>query len=201
MFTESLKEERDGCDGTPGPRTGGVTYVRWGKSSCPNVTGTELVYAGRAGGSFFTKPGGASNYLCMPDEPQYTLSHIPGSQSYSEIHGVEYEGPISGSQNHNVPCAVCSASTRVGVLMIPARTSCPTGWIREYYGYLMSEAGAWPDHQRTSFECVDKDQDSVPGGHADTNGALFYHVEANCNGIPCPPYDNYKELNCVVCTK
>ena len=136
----------------------------------------------------------------MPEVPQYTLSYRPGSQSYSEIHGVEYEVPITGTHEHNVPCAVCSTSIRVGVVMIPARTSCPTGWTREYYGYLMSEA-YWSDHKRTSFECVDKDQDSLPGSQANTNGALFYHVEANCNGLPCPSYNNYKELNCVVCTK
>ena len=177
-----------------------MTYVRWGKSSCPSVTGTQLLYAGRAAGTFWNKPGGSSTYLCMPDTPQYNLSYTPGSHSYSEIYGTEYEGPVQGTAQHNVPCAVCFASTRVAVLMIPARTSCPTGWTREYYGYLMSE-GNWSGGQRTSFECVDKDQDSVPGSHADTNGALFCHVEANCNGLLCPPYNNYKELNCVVCTK
>ena len=128
-----------GPAGPPGSRTGGVTYVRWGKSSCPSVTGTELVYAGRAAGTFWNKQGGGSNYLCLPDVPQYTLRYTAGSQSYSEIHGTEYEVPIAGTHHHNVPCAVCSVSTRVGVLMIPARTSCPTGWTREYYGYLMSQ--------------------------------------------------------------
>ena len=152
-------------------------------------------------GHSLTKNGGSSTYLCMPDTPQYTLNYTPGSQSYSVIHGVEYEIPIIGTRNHNVPCAVCSASTRVAVLMIPARTSCPTGWTREYYGYLMAEGTHWSTHHRTSYECVDKDQDSVSGSQANTDGALFYHVEANCNGLSCPPYNNYKELNCVVCTK
>ena len=30
--------------GPPGPRRGGAIYTRWGKSSCPHVAGTELVY-------------------------------------------------------------------------------------------------------------------------------------------------------------
>ena len=52
------------------------------------------------------------------------------------------------------------------------------------------------------FECVDKDQESLPGSYANTSGVHFYHVEANCNtGLPCPPYNTKKELNCVVCTK
>ena len=191
-----------GPAGPPGSRSGGVTYVRWGKSSCPSVTGTELIYAGRTAGTYYGKHGGGSNYLCMPDTPQYTLSYTPGSQSYSEIQGTEYEYTIVGTHNHNVPCAVCFVSTRVAVFMLPARTSCPTGWTREYYGYLMSGGSFWADGRgRTSFECVDKDQESLPGSQAAIDGALLYHVEANCNGLPCPPYNNYKELNCAVCTK
>ena len=37
-----------GVAGPPGPRSGGVVYTRWGKTSCPSVSGTELVYAGRS---------------------------------------------------------------------------------------------------------------------------------------------------------
>ena len=32
-----------GVAGPPGPRNGGVVYTRWGKSSCPNVSGTTLM--------------------------------------------------------------------------------------------------------------------------------------------------------------
>ena len=57
-------------------------------------------------------------------------------------------------------------------------------------------------HKPSMFECVDKGQESVPGSHVNTGGALFYHVEANCiSGLPCPPYNDYKEVNCVLCTK
>ncbi len=60
----------------------------------------------------------------------------------------------------------------------------------EYYG-----------HDRSVFSCVDKDSQSIPGGNGDENGALFYHVEATCTGILCPPYDTQRELTCAVCTK
>ena len=43
------------------------------------------------------------------------------------------------------------------------------------------------------FACVDKDAESIPGEAGDTNGTLFYHVEATCNGIICPPYDTERE--------
>ena len=43
-----------GYGGPPGPSGqsgGGVVYTRWGRTTCPNITGTSLVYSGRAGGS------------------------------------------------------------------------------------------------------------------------------------------------------
>ena len=106
----------------------------------------------------------------------------------------------SAVHNHNVPCAVCYVSTRVAVTMIPAKTWCPSTWTLEYSGYLMSEARLWNDHTRTMYKCVDKNPDSVPGSASSTNGALFYHVEASCNGMLCPPCDPQKELTCAVCT-
>ena len=184
--------------GPVGPKSGGVTYTRWGKSSCPNITGRELIYTGRAGGSHYSHSGGGANHLCMPLDPEYTLSYKAGVRGHSYVYGTEYQSPLEGSADHNVPCAVCFVSTRETVLMIPAKTSCPTAWTREYYGYLMS---SHQGHKRSNYECVDKDQESIAGSHENTNGALFYHVEANCNGMPCPPYDAAKELNCVVCTK
>ena len=56
-------------------------------------------------------------------------------------------------------------------------------------------------YHRNTFECVDKDAESIPGSAGNTDGALFYHVEATCSGLPCPPYDTQKELTCAVCTK
>ena len=184
--------------GLPGPKSGGITYTRWGKSTCPSVLGTELVYAGRAGGSYSGHKGSGANYLCMPENAEYTLRFRSGNQGYSFLYGVEYNSPIEGDDNHNVPCAVCYASTRAAVMMIPAKTTCPQSWTREYYGYLMSNHYT---NYRSTYECVDKDQDSIPGSQSGTSGANFYHVEAHCNGMPCPPYDSTKELTCVVCTK
>ena len=192
-----------GVAGLPGPRNGGVVYTRWGKSSCPNVTGTELVYAGRAGGSWYGHTGGGANYLCMPTDPDY-LEYQPGVQGWSYVYGAEYQpyslGPLSAVHDHNVPCAVCYASTRVAVAMIPAKTRCPSTWTLEYSGYLMSNLLGHP-HYRTMFECVDKNPNSIPGSAPNVDGALFYHTEASCTGLPCPPYDPQKELTCAVCTK
>ena len=191
-----------GIQGPPGPRVAGVTYTRWGRTTCPEVSGTELVYAGRAAGSFYNQKGGAADYICLPPNPDY-LTEKNGVQGDSPLHGAEYESyratdPLDHLHQQNVPCAVCFVSTRVTKLMIPAKTQCPTSWTLEYMGYLMSEHYTV---YRSMFTCVDKDGESVPGGGGNDDGALFYHVEATCNGILCPPYDTERELTCAVCTK
>ena len=97
---------------------------------------------------------------------------------------------------HNVPCAVCMAVSRCSLLMIPAKTQCPTSWTTEYVGYLMSEAQV--HNLPTTYECVDKDPESVPGLNGvgwGSGSGLFSHVEASCNGMACPPYGAGKELN------
>ena len=46
-----------GPQGLPGsspvPNSGGGLYTRWGRTTCPSTPGTELVYAGRVGGSWW----------------------------------------------------------------------------------------------------------------------------------------------------
>ena len=189
-----------GTTGPPGPLTAGAVYTRWGSSSCPNVTGTQTVYQGRAGKTYSNQGGGA-NYQCMPDDPEYyTDLYNPGVQNDSRVYGVEYEDPINGVWHAKVPCAACYASTREAVMTIPARLTCPTSWTLEYSGYLMTQR---KNESGATFECVDVSQEVVPNSQ-DVNtggGGTFYHVEASCNGLACPAYDEEKELTCVVCTR
>ena len=184
------------------PPTGGATYIRWGRTTCPSTQDTQLVYSGRAGGTHYQHKGGAANYLCLPDDPDY-LQYQAGTQGRSYITGVEYwfdsHSSLSAVNHHNVPCAVCYVATRCVALMIPAKTQCPTNWTLEYDGYLASE---YHNHGRTMYECVDKTPESVPELNAysipKTN---FYLVEPYCNGLSCPPYYAGKELTCAVCTR
>ena len=193
--------------GIQGPPTGGAVYTRWGRTSCPSGQGTELVYSGRAGGSWWRQTGGGSNYLCMPDDPDY-LVYGSGSTGPNLVYGVEYQpSPNQPFRHpnvyaHNAPCAVCFTTSRDTVMMIPAKTQCPTSWTTEYIGYLMSQAQGHP--HSTMFECVDKDPESVPGLNAVNwvlGSAIFDHVTASCNGMDCSRYDAEKELTCVVCTR
>ena len=193
-----LQGER-GPVGPQGPRgipAGGAMYTRWGRKSCPS--GREVVYTGIAGGSRYSQSGGGANYLCLPKDPQYSKIGVP--QYYNYLYGSEYESTLAGTHDHDVPCTVCYVATRGTTLMIPAHTTCPTSWTKEYQGYLMAEHH---NHARNAvYECVDEGAESVAGSAANTNGARFYHVVATCGyGLPCPPYVTTKTITCVVCTK
>ena len=129
-----------GDTGPPGPSVGGAVYTRWGRTTCPSSNGTQLVYAGRAAGSWFNHKGGAAAfhwcYHCLPNDPSYLQYR---STSWLSIWVWVYEtrdGPLSAFHDQNVPCAVCYVSTRGTVLMIPAKTICPPSWTREYNSRL-----------------------------------------------------------------
>ena len=80
---------------------------------------------------------------------------------------------------------------------------CPSGWSREYYGYMMSE-GTYSDRQRKSTICVDANAEAVPGGGVRTNPALVYFPTVECvhnSELPCHPYVDDRILSCAVCTK
>ena len=190
-----------GAVGGAGPKSGGVVYTRWGRKSCPNDTGAQLVYEGITGGSPWDHSGGGANYVCLPKVPQYMSTHVPPQYSY--MVGAEYEdinGIFPKKQDHNAPCAVCYSSTKTVKLMIPARITCPSSWTIEYKGYLMTD---YHNHRRNAvYECVDENPESIVGSSANTNGALLYFTVSTCSyGLPCPPYVNNRVITCVVCTK
>ena len=180
----------------------GVTYTRWGKSSCPTSTGAQLVYAGKTGGTNYVTQGGAADKICLPEDPEYVAETSGISLTlYSIVQGAEYElfsGPNANVSEHNAPCAVCYVPTRATTIMVPAKTSCPSSWTREYYGYLMTERD---NHHRSSYNCLDNSPDVVAGTEGNENPTLFYYTFTDCNGLPCPPYENTRILSCAVCTK
>ena len=189
-----------GDQGQPGTVKGGVVYTRFGRKSCRS--GTQLLYEGITAGSHYTHRGGGANYLCLPKVPQYLSTVKPRAESY--LYGTEYESYNKifrgTTHDHNVPCAVCYNPTNVAKVTIAARVTCPSSWTREYYGYLMTE---YYNHPRNAvYECIDTNPEVIHGTHQNTNGALFYFVEATCGvGIPCRPYQTSRAITCVVCTK
>ena len=193
-----------GPQGSPGLISSismGTTYVRWGRTTCPNTPGTALVYTGWAAGSHWNDRGGGSNRLCVTKQPQ-TLQSAADSSYHGFLYGAEYgaynDVPYQRVHDDDVPCALCCTATRSKVFMLPGRYTCPSGWTREYYGYLTAERHL---HHRMTFECMDVSPETVTGGQYGHHGAIFSHVEPRCGSLPCPPYEEESEMTCAVCSK
>ncbi|XP_060065502.1 uncharacterized protein LOC132545848 [Ylistrum balloti] len=189
-----------------GTNKGAAVFNRWGRKDCPaNIT--SLVYTGYAGGSMFTSPGAAAEYLCMPSDPIWgphkDLSYSNEWVGY--VYGAEYEGVGTtlfgmGDGTHDVPCAVCLGSQYTVSLMIPGRTECYPGWTKAYHGDLSS--GSHNVAAATQYVCVDQHPQYLEGGaDKNENGKLFYGVKSKCGPLHCPPYEDNKLLSCVVCLK
>lgn len=185
---------------------GGAVYIRWGRTTCPGNE-TELVYAGIAGGSWHGNTGSATNFQCLPNKPVWGRYTSKDAGAY--MYGVEYKEAFddlldmsnvqSNLNNHNMPCVVCRSSIRKSSLMIPAVNICVKGWHLEYNGYLL--AGHYTSKAGTNYICVDDSPETDQAGYRSENGALLYRVKAICGSLPCPRYENSRELTCAVCTK
>ena len=192
-----------GMKGDKEERNRGNVYVRWGHDQCPSTA--QLVYSGRVGGSPYSHAGGGSNAQCLPLDPNFLTSISAGTQYRSYIYGAEYythgdnKDPVKGVHGTDVPCAVCHVGNRTALYMIPAKFTCPSGWTREYYGYLMTEHYA--NKGRYEFICIDTAFKSALGSSSHLDGVNLHFVEGRCGTLPCPPYDNTNELSCAVCTK
>jgi len=175
---------------------------------------TVSVIKGHAAGPHQGKGGSGSNFLCLPDNPQWK-NYIAGRQPHiGEISGIEYELFNYGNFRNNIfsesnndgdpllnnpaPCAVCYVEGRSTVLMIPARTQCPDGWTTEYAGYLVSDSSS--GRKRSSYVCWDEAPEVAVGG-IDHDNVVIYPVEVLCGSLPCSVYPTGRELTCIVCSK
>ena len=160
---------------------------------------------GIIGGEYYNHYGGGSQYLCLPRNPKYD-KYQNGRQGAGAVYGTEYQvlhyngNPFDKSlHDHDAPCAVCFVKSRGSMLMMPARNDCPSGWTKEYHGYLMTSYNG--DKHSSEFICVDGNPEYIRGSKQDKNGALLYFVEGVCGSLPCLPYVAGRELTCAVCTK
>ncbi|XP_052216843.1 uncharacterized protein LOC127834821 [Dreissena polymorpha] len=188
---------------------GGSTYIRWGRTTCDGTNAT-LVYAGYMGGSDYhgVSSSAGGNYLCLSSSPQWDYSTTTEDNKVL-ITGVEYRfNPHHDSdlatflgQNLNgiqAPCAVCLLPSATS-LMIPGRTDCYPGWNKEYSGYIVT--GLPGEAHATEYVCLDRRPEAIVGTGNREAINMMYFVEAHCqSGLECPPYENGRELACVVCS-
>jgi len=173
-----------------------------------------LVVKGYAAGPLYDSGGSGSNFLCLPEDPQWK-TYIDGRQAaVGIISGVEYQLHNTGTYRNNIfsesnndgnalfnnpaPCAVCYVVGRSTILMVPARTQCPDGWKTEYAGYLVSQRHI--DRKRSNYICLDEAPE-VAVGEINRDQGMIYPVEVRCGTLPCSLYISGRELTCIVCSK
>ncbi|XP_062601856.1 uncharacterized protein LOC134263519 [Saccostrea cucullata] len=181
----------------------GAIYTIWGKKSCPSRNGTAMVYTGITGGKSHYEPGGGVNTLCLPHDPDNAPHDFPTSQeSAAHLFGSEYQFTYRKiARDDDVPCALCRVQSAGSILMIPAKTTCPSGWIMEYNGYLITDNFSNGYHA-TDFVCLHGDPEYLTEGARQHNldGHILFPVTAVCGSLPCPPYKQGQHITCVVCS-
>ena len=177
---------------------GSAVYARWGRTECPE--GSRTVYTGRAAGSHYNTKGATNEFLCLPDNPRYG-STVTNSSVY--LYGVEWEEwPTSSHVDDNMPCVLCEAQNKTTTYVHPADYDCPSGWHREYSGYMMSSYAA---RNQKSIICVDENAEVIPGTSSSTDPALIYYLSVYCSSseLDCSSskYVESRILSCAVCSK
>jgi len=191
---------------------GGAVFTWWGRTSCG--LGRQRLYTGLMSRGYDTDLGGSPNHYCLPLDPDYA-SYVSDRQHDTTgrhvLQGVEYQGDpdaifdnanFGGATfvNQDAPCAVCHITNRTSVVMLPARRTCPIGWVEEYWGYLVGTI--YNGTTSSSLECVDNAPEVAYAGGADSVSAEIYNVEVHCGGpLACPNYNDGWELTCVVCSR
>jgi hypothetical protein len=176
---------------------GGSVYVDWGTQTCPSSS--TLVYTGQAAGAYYSS-GGGSNYLCLPLIPSY-LEYNPAFTAGSTLYAANYQtttdgSPIMAALNGGiVPCAVCQRTpSRSASTLIPAATTCPTGFTIDYVGFLASPQYS---NNKGEYVCVTQTPSYI-GSKTNYKGAQMSLVAGRAP-LPIGYSVNY-ELSCVVCS-
>ncbi|XP_071950906.1 uncharacterized protein [Antedon mediterranea] len=149
--------------------------------------------------------GAGTNPLCLPEIPEYDERMVANGSHRANVYGAEYETnfkqyPQWRDVHQTDPaCAVCLAKGRSASIMIPAKRTCPEGWTKEYGGLLMG--GCTHHNAAHEYLCVDGSPQSRDNSKTNKNGFLLYPAVGKCGSLKCPPYVDYHELSCVVCTR
>ena len=117
---------------------GGSVYQRIGASTC--LTGSTPLYQGTVAASPTGIVGSGNQYLCLPPFTQllnFTLTNYSSAEITRVRYGLATSG-IVGIRDRDARrpiCTICQRpNSRPGAVIIPARTSCPSGYTMDYTG-------------------------------------------------------------------
>ncbi|CAG2225629.1 unnamed protein product [Mytilus edulis] len=144
---------------------------------------------GIIGGGYYTHKGAPANTICLPHDPDFIHGDkVQFPSEVSTMYGGEYQDNYFGNNlyQNDPPCAVCRATGKTSVVMIPGKTKCYGDWHLEYYGRLA--AGRDIHEAASEYICVDHQAQYREGGGTSQDGKMLYAVVAKCGTLPCPPY-------------
>ncbi|GFR01687.1 uncharacterized protein TNCT_248011 [Trichonephila clavata] len=188
--------------------TGTGTYVRWGSKECPNSPMIFKLDTGHMAATSNRGTGGASDYLCLPQNPVYPEEKPAfGNDASTFVTGVKYglldDHPFT---DHNaryfygkgVPCATCHLTNRTLVHVFPAEDVCPEDWIYEYSGYLMAGSNL-PGAHICVNDAPEAYEENIEEQQA--HSLTLVHISEMNEGLPKPPYEKKAAVKCIVCSK
>ena len=99
-----------------------------------------------------------------------------------------------------MPCAICENRKTSTTVTLFGQTKCPVGYQADYSGYTFAHYYT-SSHRKGEYVCIDNSPETYVYGSSSSYGqAQLYPVEVECGTIPCPPYEQDRELPCVQCS-
>jgi len=192
----------------------GDSYVRWGRTTCPESA--QALYTGYMATGAATHTGSGANHVCLHKPAKSGAGNVPGRQEYAaRLYGVQYDfndayntpghpfdfSNLGGSttiKGNDVPCVVCYNPSADIVIMIPGTPDCPDTMNIEYGGYLVAEW--WQAYHRSEFSCLDLAPEKRQGGGTWIQNGLIMPVEIETGSLTSPDFTQFDEVTCVVCS-
>ena len=179
-------------------------YIQWGRTDCPATSSVSVIYSGYAASGNYGHSGSGANMLCLAPNPSWSGAvYNSGNQNGGLIYGVEFEtsgygvSTLTGLHDRDARCARCLVTGNSVSIMVPGTVDCPSGWTRQYWGYLMSTHYT---QTKSEFVCVAYNAEAT-GSTANHNGALWYPVEAEMGSLNGSGQVQDREVVCSVCTR
>jgi hypothetical protein len=178
-------------------------FTNWGRNDCPS--GSSLIYAGYAAGGNAGHTGSGANTVCLTNAPSYAGAVFSDAdENRNLLYGVEMQtsgyglATLAGFVNYDMTCAVCRVDNATQTIWVPGTTNCPSGWTKQYSGYIMS------DHytqRKSEFVCVNATPIAA-GSNANSGGPYWYPTETEMGAlVNGAPYVQDREVTCCVCTQ
>ena len=143
--------------------------------------------------------------MCLTKNPGSSFEATTTSQDGDSVYGAVYitsgygVSDLKPVHDYKASCSICETNSSV-TITVYGTPECPSGWITEYKGYLMSNYyHSSSSYDRTEFVCVDQHPDTTLG-KGSSGEARLYPTEYECGSLPCNVYKENREATCAVCS-